>query len=69
MGWHMLPPGEHGASFLPPLKILLHFFVVPLSLQQRRGLDMLVELNLGLCDTLESSVFSYTHINHMIVII
>ena len=72
MGWHGVANatyGQQGASFLAPLRtfsvILYCCFIFR---AKDRSPEMLAEINLGLCDILESSVFSCTHTIHLIVI-
>ena len=61
-------PRQQVASFLPPLGILLRFFIVAISLQlKEKSPEMSIELNLGVSDILESSIFSCTHIIQLIV--
>ena len=43
--------------------VAFHIFVA-----KERSLEMLVELNLALCDMQESSIFSCTQTNHLIAI-
>ena len=70
MGWHEVAnatPGLQDASFLPPLDILQPYCCF-IFVDKKRSLKILVRLNLGLCGILESSIFSCTHIVHLIVI-
>ena len=71
MGWHgeaNATPGQQNATFLPPLGIFLHFFNCCFIFVDNERSEIVVQLNLGLCKILESSIFSCTHIVHVIVI-
>ena len=46
---------------------LVMFYCCCIFLPKERSPEMLVELNLGLCDILASSIFSYKHIVNLIV--
>ena len=61
-------PGQQDASFLPPHGFFAIFYCCFIFLHKKRSPEILVQLNLGLCDILESSIFSCTHIVHLIVI-
>ena len=71
MGWHVMEnatPGQQGASFLPPLGIffaILHCCFI--LVVKERSPEIFVELNLGLCDIPESSIFSCTYIINLIM--
>ena len=62
-------PGQEDSRFLPPLG---NFFVIFsccfIFVDEERSPEISVELNLGLYDILESSIFSCTSIIHLIVI-
>ena len=61
-------PEQQDASFLPPLGTLLQCFIYLYLLVKVKSLQILAELNLGLSDILQSSIFSCTHIIHLILI-
>ena len=62
-------PGHQNASFMPLMEIFSQSSIVVLSLLKRSDLlKFLVELNLGLCDILESSFFYCMASIHLIVI-
>ena len=71
-GWHGVTnatPEQHDASFLPPPGDFLEILYCCFFFATRRGSpDISVELNLGLVDVPVSSIFSCTHIIHLIVI-
>ena len=53
--------------FLPPLGIFFRFscyFIIVVA--KEKSPEIMDELNLGLCDILESLIFSCTHIIHLI---
>ena len=62
-------PRQQDASFLPPLGIFFTMFYCCYVFVVKEKSEILVKLNLGLCDILESSIFSCTHIIHSIVMI
>ena len=55
-------PGQQDAIVLPPVKIFLQFFIVVsccfISLAKESSPNIVVEINLGLCNIQENSVFS-----------
>ena len=71
MGWHgVATPRQQYASFLPPMGIFTIFYCCYIFVAAKeKTREILVELNLGLCDILESSIFSFTHIIQLIVMI
>ena len=72
VGWHgvvIATSGLQGASFLPtPGKFFALFYCCFIIVDKERSPEILVQLNLRLCDILESSIFSSTHIVHLSVI-
>ena len=61
MGWHGVAnatPGQQVTSLLSPF----------IFVDKKRSPEILVEFNLDLCNIPESSLFSCTHIVHLIVI-
>ena len=65
MGWREVA----NASFLPPLGIFLcNFHCCFIFIDKEKSPENLIQPNLGLCDILESSIFSGTHIVLLIVI-
>ena len=71
MGWHEVAntnPGQQDARFLPPWEIFSNVYSCCIFVDKERSPEILVQLILGLCDILESSIFSCTHIIHLIVI-
>ena len=72
MGWHGVAtaaPSQQDASFLSPLEVLSSYFCYSIWVAKEKYPEILVELNFDLCDTLESSVFPYICIIHLIAII
>ena len=70
MGWQMPPLGNRMQAFCHPWESFLHFFYCCYILvAKEKSPEILVELNLGVCDILESSIFSCTHIIYSIVMI
>ena len=53
-----MPPVQLNASFLPPLGIFYSFCCYSIFIAKGRFPEIFVELNLGLCDILESSILS-----------
>ena len=75
MGYHGVAtatPGQQDAIFLPPLRIFLQFFIVVfccfILVAKESSAKSLVEINLGLCNIQENSVFSCIQFIHLIVI-
>ena len=72
MGWHGVANATSGlqdARFLPPLGNFFQFFYCCfIFVDKARSLETLVQLNLGLCDILESSIFYFTYIVPLVVI-
>ena len=67
MGWQ-LPPLSNRLLVFATLGIFFHFSCYCIIVvAKEKSPEVMVELNLGLCDILESSIFSYTHIVHLIV--
>ena len=55
-------------QFLPPLGIVLHSsYYCIIVVAKEKSPEIMDELNLGLCVMLESSIFSCTHIIHLMV--
>ena len=54
--------------FATPGKFFPTFYCCFIFVDKERALAILVELNLGLCDILESSIFSCPHIIHLLMI-
>ena len=71
MGWHGVPnvtPEQQGPSFLLPLGCFLRFsYYCIIVVAKEKSREIMDELNLGLCDILGNSIFSCTHIIHLIV--
>ena len=61
-------PGQQDVSLLPPLGIFFAIVYCCKIVDKERSPEILVQLKLGLSDILESSIFSCTHIVHLIVI-
>ena len=65
----MQPLGNDMPPLLPPLiKNLCNFYYCYIVVDEERSLEILVELNLCLSNTLESPVVSFKHISHVIAI-
>ena len=62
-------PGEQDISLLPSMGVFAIFYCCFIFVAAKeRFPEILVELFLGLCVTLESSIFSCTQIIHLILI-
>ena len=72
MGWHGVAnatPRQQDAILLPPLRIFLQFFIVFIIVAAKeRSPIILVEINLGLCNIQENSIFTCILFTHLIVI-
>ena len=70
-GWHRVVNAtskQQGVSLLPPQGVFLQLFLLLLFLvAKERFPKIVVELNVGHCVTLESSIFSCTYIIHLIL--
>ena len=69
MGWQMLPLGNRMPAFCHPWEFFTICYCCCVSVVKDESPEILVELNLGLCDILETSIFSCTHIIQLIVMI
>ena len=59
----MPPLGQQDANFLPPLGIVLHFSYCSIIIVAKKiSPETMNKFPLGLCDILESSIFSCTHV-------
>ena len=73
MGWHEVANAAPGniftgcQFFATPGNIFAIFYCFFIFLAKERSPEILVQLNLGLCDILEFSIFSCTNIVHLIV--
>ena len=72
MGWHGVANAtsrQQDASFFATHRnFFAIFYCCFMFVQKKRAPEILVQLNLGLCNILESSIFSRTLIVHLIVI-
>ena len=55
-------------AFCHPWDTFGNFYCCFIIVDKERSLEILVQLNLGLCDILESPVFSCTHVVNLMVI-
>jgi len=71
-GWHGVAnatPWATGSQlFATPKSFVCNFYCCLMFVHKKRFPEIFVQLNLGLCDILESSIFSCTHIVNLIVI-
>ena len=68
MGWQLPSLDSRIPAFCHPWKIFCNFCCCFIFVVKEKSPEILVELNLGLSDILESSIFSCTHIIHLIVL-
>ena len=65
----MPPQGNRMPAFCHPWEFFTIFYCCYIFLVKEKYPEILVELNLGLCDILESSIVSYTRIIQLVVMI
>ena len=68
MGWHRMVNTTSGQQNASPGELFTTFHCCFTFVDRERSPEILVQLNLGLCDILESSISSCTHIVHWIAI-
>ena len=72
MGWHGVvfgTPGQQDASFFAtPDTFVAIVYCCSIFLDKERSPNILIGLNLGLCEILETSIFSCTQIIYSIVL-
>ena len=65
----MSPQGKKMPAFCHPWEFFAKFYCCCIFVPKERYPECMFELNLGLCNVVESSIFSSTHITHLTVII